>query len=193
MAKYLDRATVLLDLAQLDARDYPVNPSEVDLTALATKVIEALRAEARFHGVRLYLVRRRALPLCLDPWVLELILSNLLSDAIKQSPGQRLLVRIELSGHNTVAFTVESDARTGLLLAPTRFSKSRVQNSAGGLEPGLNTWIVAQLVEAMAGQISIEHIHQGTTRWFVTLPFRRPTTEKASPSRHDSGNPESSA
>jgi signal transduction histidine kinase len=163
----------MLTLAQLEERNTST-PISADLVEATQKVVQRMRrfAEARNVAVELHPADAAFVPVCTEE--LEVLISNLLLNAIQHSP-QATTVIIEIStAAQTVLLRVrdhgEGISREALPHVFERFyreDRSRSRETGGA---GLGLAICKSIVDAAQGSIEIESApHQGTTV-LVTLP-----------------------
>lgn len=157
LARYADRATVLLDLVRVHADAYPLNLQPVDLSAVVTALGEALAPEAQFRGVTLEVRVPPHCPGVTDPLVVEQVVDNLLLNAFKHAACKtvRLELRCLPDGH--VELSVADDGR-GILAADQAriFDKFGVaEGSPRGSGTGLGLWIVRKLTQVLGGSIAV--------------------------------------
>jgi two-component system, NarL family, sensor histidine kinase BarA len=159
----LDAGTAFLRIATMDIRD------------VVDKVVSDFEPMAELEGHTLTVNLPDDLPLIqADAEKVQLILSNLISNAIKFTPegGQ-----IELAIQNYLKGILVSVRDNGGGISPAdqerifeRFYQARVEHIAGHGGMGLGLTIVKQLVELHDGQVWVEsELGQGTT-FFFTLP-----------------------
>ena len=81
----------LLDISRLDAKSVEVRRSAVAVSPLIARIVQDFTAEAAAKGVELSFVASRA-RVDADPILLERILRNLVSNAVRYTPEGRVLV-----------------------------------------------------------------------------------------------------
>jgi signal transduction histidine kinase len=163
----LDAGTAFLRLAPMDIRD------------VIDKVVDDFEPMAELEQHTLKVDLPDELPLVqADQEKVGLILSNLISNAIKFTPegGQ-----IELAAQNYLKGILVSvrDNGGGIPLEDQqrvfdRFYQARVQHIAGHGGMGLGLTIVKQLVELHEGQVWLESEAGEGTTFFFTLPQETP-------------------
>ncbi len=156
----------------------------VDLRAVVLRHLDAARPglEARGAVVR-WVDDERSLPVSLDPDAFELVLSNLLDNAVKYgSPpngasdaGARVTVRLEDRGH-LIAVHVD-DAGPGVPDTDRerifdRFWRRGDESTRSAPGTGLGLHLVRSTVEAMNGWVRADASPDGGARFTVTLPRR---------------------
>lgn len=166
----------LRELALADAGQLTLNRAPTDLRALIERVVNAFQAQANEREITLTAsVPENIPPLNIDAQRIEQVLRNLLSNALRYTPAngvvmvtatqEKKLARVQV--HDTGA----GIAPEGLPHVFERFwrgdkARSRTQGSTG-----LGLAIAKQLVEAHGGEIGVEsEPGKGTTFWF-TLPI----------------------
>jgi signal transduction histidine kinase len=156
-------------------------PSEqrVESAAVAAEVARQLEEMAASRGVTIRLGPGLPVLIC-DPARLELVLLNLVSNAIKYSDPGKLERFVEIAAEQTSTIHVR-DNGLGIPAAdqPAIFDRffrahSHLDSDLGVTGTGLGLAIVAECVGALGGSIRCESsLGQGTT-FFVTLPAGEP-------------------
>lgn len=162
----------LLDVARLRTGQLPLAPHPTDLAALVAQATEQARAR-HDGGARLTLTAEPALPAVMaDPGRIEQVLTNVLANALKYSPGgEAVTVDVRAAGAG-VAVTVR-DGGIGLPpgTAETIFEPfGRAANATASNLPGLGLglFICRGIIAGHAGWIRAESpgVGLGTTVTF---------------------------
>ncbi len=162
-----------------ESPDVP-NVQEIEVAALASEVARQLEGMAAARGVEI--VMAEPLPtLVVDPARLELVLMNLVSNAIKYSDPQKANQWVEIAARDgdadgTVAIVIRDnglgvpeDLRGTIFDRFTR-AHAHLDETLGVSGTGLGLAIVAECVDAVGGRIVCESaVGEGTT-FIVTLP-----------------------
>jgi signal transduction histidine kinase len=171
--RYIRRATVLLDVTRLNADAPRLVCHSVHVRELVEAVVEAHRDEAEFVGATLTANVPDDIVGRWDVHMVEQILVNLVSNAIKYGGGTP--VRVSASqGGGRVRLEV-SDRGPGIpegqrarifgkferVVAPSSYQSGF----------GLGLWIVARMVEAHRGTIALHSEPGAGTIFAVTLPL----------------------
>ncbi len=164
----------LLDVSKLQRAAVDLVVDELDLAALATDVVERVRAAAAARGSALA-IALPAVPLRgrWDRSHVDQILTNLLSNAIKYGDGKPIDVRVGGDGVGRAMVTV-ADQGIGIARADharifLRFERAVSRTHYAGL--GLGLWISRQLAEALGGTLTVEsELGQGA-RFTLSLPL----------------------
>lgn len=163
----------LLDLEKLEREGLRCKPIEFDLGQLAEDLVNALRPTAKL-GQSLVLVHNAAdLSVVLDYDLVNNILTNLVSNAIKYSPEDATITIYTGSGPDAATVAVE-DRGIGIpkeeqeFLFERFFRGSNVNSSHG---TGLGLPIVKEYLNILGGKIDFTSV-PGHTVFTVTLPRR---------------------
>jgi two-component system, NtrC family, sensor histidine kinase KinB len=164
----------LLDLSRIQAGRIEIHARAVQSHALLDSTIEQHKVAARDKGVTLELgapMMDRAV--LADPERLSLVLTNLVSNAIRHTPPNgRVQLRSAPHGNGQVRFEV-IDTGEGIDAKwfPTLFDRFfRIPGSKPGSGVGLGLYICKEIVEAHGGQIGVaSDPGRGSIFWF-TLP-----------------------
>lgn len=165
----------LEDLSALDIGRLSVVPVAVDLHALVRSTLERVQASLPEH--RVDVVRREpALPVLADADRVEQVLTNLLTNAAKYSPG-RDRIEVTLGRVDGFAHIAVRDFGIGIArhdrerVFERYFRADRAKESAEGI--GIGLYIAARLVEAHGGRLDVESQPGLGTTFSFTLPLHR--------------------
>lgn len=170
--RYVERATVLLDVSRLTAGNMRIHPAPMDLSEVVRAVAESYEAEAAFVGAALSIDLPEAMPGRWDRLAMEQVVSNLVSNAIKYGGGSP--VSVSLGGDTGGVRLVVADR--GIGISPEdqqrifeQFEQIVTQASRGGF--GIGLWLVRWLVQAHGGTISVESRPGEGSVFTIALPL----------------------
>lgn len=175
--RYVQRAMTLLDLSRIHTGTLHPQRTWVSASELVRHVVEGYREEAQFRGATLQADADPLLAGCWDPHMLEQILSNLVSNAIRYGNGSPVQVSASLDTPELACFEV-ADRGPGIAEANRRRIFEKFERLASGARErggfGLGLWIVASMVEAHRGTIEVAARDGGGTVFRVRLPVQAP-------------------
>jgi two-component system OmpR family sensor kinase len=172
--RYLKRATLLLDLARLNATRQKIYREEVNFVEVVREVVDSYAAEAEFHQCILQLAVPDSLYGRWDRLGVEQIVSNLISNAIKFGAGSPIDVCLRQEQVELAVFEVLD---RGVGIAPAdhqrifgHFEQLRTPGDrAQGA--GLGLWLVRELVQAHGGEITLASAPGAGATFTVRLPI----------------------
>jgi signal transduction histidine kinase/CheY-like chemotaxis protein len=180
----------LLDVSRIITGKLALDLRAVDLPAVLQEVADAIRPAAEAKGIEVEVEVEEGMPrLKADPARLQQMVWNLVSNAVKFTPGEgRVWIRARRRDRR-VEIEVE-DRGSGIdeAFLPHVFERFRQQDSSttrahGGL--GLGLAIVRHLVELHGGEVEAESPGQGQGALFrIRLPLR-PAPEADEEARPD--------
>ncbi|MBI3724966.1 response regulator [bacterium] len=145
----------LLDGSRIAAGRLKLRSEEIDLAGLAREVAARAKDDSDRAGSTIDVRSQGSVVGRWDRARLDVVLSNLLENAIKFGRGAP--VSVEVSGDETLARVAVSDQ--GIGIEPERqarlFERADRTARAQGRGPGLSLWIVRQIVEAHSGKIRV--------------------------------------
>jgi two-component system, OmpR family, sensor kinase len=173
----------LLDLARLDAREFRIDLSVVDVGGVVDSAAEVWSGRCRAEGVAFRVERPPTpVPAYTDPNRLRQVLDGLLENALRVTPAAAPIVlaaRFESTGGGVAHVVAEvRDGGPGLSdddLA-VAFDRSVLYERYRGLRSvgtGLGLAIVHGLVERIGGTIEAGHAPEGGARFTVRMPVGR--------------------
>jgi signal transduction histidine kinase len=172
--RYLKRATLLLDVARMNAVSQKLYPEDVDFVQVVREVADSYTAEAEFHQTCLQLTLPDSLRGRWDRLGVEQIVSNLFSNAIKFGAGAPIDVVLAADGAGTAVFAVRD---RGIGIDPAdhdrifrRFEKLRSPGARTD-GAGLGLWLVRELVQAHGGNIAVSSAPNAGATFKVQLPL----------------------
>lgn len=179
LQRHVDRMTRLvddlLDVSRLRAGRLEIRETDVDLVTLCQTVVESRQATSPDHDVILA-TSCDHVPLHADGDRIIQVLDNLVGNAVKYTPQGLIRVDLEADEGNKHARVSVSDEGKGIppfdreyLFTP--FYRSRHANESAVPGLGLGLYICRELVLAHGGEISVEGIPEGGSRFVVDLPL----------------------
>jgi PAS domain S-box-containing protein len=176
MDKQIDRLTglisTMLDVTRISQGQLEISPQAIDLGGLAVEVVEAMQHSAK---QRLRLEAGEVKPVYADRERIRQVLTNLLANAIKYSPGAgEVLIRVMGNGADSVNVCVQDfgigmseEVRSRVF---ERFYRANdgIANTYPGL--GLGLYISAQIIDRHGGEIRVESRPGEGSTFCFTLP-----------------------
>jgi PAS domain S-box-containing protein len=166
----------LLDLSRLDSGQLSIERAQLDLQALAQRVVAEVQPMLDQHTVT---YRSADGPLCIegDELRLEQVLHNLVQNAIKYSP-QGGEVAVEVIQRGTTARVAVTDAGMGIPpdALPQLFGRFyRAPNAKAEhiVGMGIGLYVVREIVRLHGGTVTVESTEGVGSTFTVVLPIAR--------------------
>lgn len=160
----------LLDVSRLEAGRLPLLRRMVQLSDVASRVVERIRPQAQNHELA-YEFPEHFPQVYADPDKIEQVLTNLVENAVKYTAGGQ--VRVLGSLHDSTVQVAVSDEGQGVA-AEHRFQVFqrffRQRDDASNPGTGLGLYISKGLVEAHGGRIWVDSADTGGAVFTFTLP-----------------------
>jgi signal transduction histidine kinase len=165
----------LLDLARLDVGGLRLHVAEVDLIDLASRVVDAARAAAEARGMTL-LLEAGPTPIVVhgDPHRLEIVLTNLVGNALKFTPDAgKVVVRVSGDGAGGRVEVEDTgpgipDEELGRIFDRFYQVEGSARRRQGGAGIGLS--LAKKLAELHGGDVSVKsRVGEGST-FSLSLP-----------------------
>ena len=169
----------LLDLTRIESGQKRRELAEVDLVEVARTAIESVQQAAAQRGIGVTLLAPPALCLRADRGELEIILNNLVSNAVKYNRDQGAVsVRIEERDAATLVLSVQD---TGIGMTQEEAARLfgefvRIKNAKTRSIPGsgMGLSIVKRLAELYGGSVTVSTVPDAGTTFTVVLPRTTP-------------------
>ncbi|MGV3589670.1 MAG: hybrid sensor histidine kinase/response regulator transcription factor [Adhaeribacter sp.] len=171
----------LLDSAKLEAGSMRLNEKQADVVVFVGQIIDTFRLQAQKKNIQLqYVPENKTSHYLFDAEKLEIIIYNLLSNALKFTPIAGT-VRVELTwgqaGEKELLYLRITDTGIGIPAAQLPFvfdrfyqvNDFRTTSLAGS---GLGLFLVKELTDLLGGQVQVESPAAKGTTFTVTLPVR---------------------
>lgn len=165
----------LLDLTKIESGSPVQNFQPTDITAVALQAIDTMRPYAIQKDVDIYLNTKEPVMMQADTKEIEIILNNLISNAIKYNKqGGRADVFIEQENKNIKIIVSDSgigmtdEEKSRLFQDFVRIKNPKTKNITGS---GLGLSIVKKIVEMYHGDIEVQSIPDQGSTFTVILPM----------------------
>jgi len=177
----------LLDLTAIESGQRQRRPVVVDIGAVARQAVENVKAESTRRGIRLDLEVPTGLVFEADQAEMEMILNNLVSNAVKYNRDNGN-VRVVASGAGaSVRISVED---TGIGMTPDEsrrlfndFVRIKNEKTRHILGSGLGLSTVKKLVTLYGGEVAVRSQPGAGSTFIVTLPKTQAGVSGSEPAR----------
>ncbi len=175
MARLID---ALLHVSRLEGGGITPMKQNVDLVALIRDVAEDERALAKDRKISMELRLPSGLTLVTDPTLVQIILHNIISNAVKYSEaGDSIGISLSQT-EETVAVTVQ-DTGVGIPEKEQRYLFTRLFRASNATKvdttgSGLGLYISRMLAEQLKGRISFLSTEGKGTSFMLELPLENP-------------------
>jgi two-component system phosphate regulon sensor histidine kinase PhoR len=164
----------LLETSRAESGRLQLRMTEVDISALAERVLEKMRPQAGSHHLRLA-PREGTVPVRADPDRMEQVITNLLDNALKYSPpGSTVTLSVRARGDKAVVSV--SDQGIGIPLEQQthvfdKFHRVLDERSRHVQGTGLGLYLCRKIVEAHGGHIWVESRPGEGSTFHFSLPL----------------------
>jgi signal transduction histidine kinase len=180
-ARQVDRLSSLvedmLDISRINMGKLLLKLSTFDLAELIVETIERFLPQLEAAHCELHLDVKDAIIGSWDPYRMEQVISNLITNAIRYSPGMPIHVSLRASASGTAILVVRDEGQ-GIALENQerifkRFERAVTNNNISGL--GIGLYICRKIVEAHHGKIRVESKLGGGSSFIVEVPVNANT------------------
>ena len=145
--------------------------TEIDLPEFISRMASAMQPLAVAKGLQISAVRERGLLVITDPEKLELILQNVLSNAIKYTEKGR--ISLDCGSRKKMFFIEVTDTGIGIPEDKKELIFRRFYRGDKAHGIGLGLAIVKELLDVMGGSIAVESAEGKGTIFRIWLPDNR--------------------
>lgn len=167
----------LLDISRMETGDLPLNKKEFSLLGLVTETIEDIKAAEQSHQINFELNYPTDVEVYADKDRITQVLNNLLTNAIKYSPGSKV-VNVELFVDGKCAVLSVEDFGIGMDKDELTRIFERFYRVSGDDEEtfpgfGIGLFIVKDILERHHGKIWVESKKDEGSTFFFSLPLEK--------------------
>ena len=167
--------TELLDLTHLEERGDSLSIEDFSLNQLLDEIRRSFHSSAQKKNITLQISCDGEIKISTDKYYVKLVISNLVSNAIKYSPHDTEVDVIAVMGEDSISITVKDQ---GLGFSDddkkkifTRFAKLSARPTGGESSNGLGLSIVKMLVDRLKGEIMVESKKNKGSNFIILLPI----------------------
>lgn len=174
----------LLLLSRMEMGDVPMERKRVELAPMLTETLERFQWAFRDAGVESGTRIEYIPPVTGDERRLEQVFGNLIENAVRHTPRGGVVTlsasklrsgEVSIGVHNTGSFIPREDVSR---VFERFFQVDRARARKGG-SSGLGLSIVAEIIEAHGGRVSVESDEERGTEFTVVLPAASQRASKA--------------
>lgn len=165
----------LLDYAAIESGRLQLRPQRLELEGLVREAVSLERSSAERKGSRVLLqIEDELPPLELDPFKIQQVLHNLVSNAVKYSPpGAITTVRLWREGDRVHMAVTDrgpglSEQEQARIFEP--FGRASARPTAGETSTGLGLAIASRIVRAHGGTLEVDSVPGAGATFTVRLP-----------------------
>ena len=177
VSRLTDLIESVLSAARLENGSIAVEPRPFDIREMIGEICRSLQQMSPNHRI-LYDMRHMPEEVDGDETLLRLVVSNLISNAVKYCPeGSRIWVEGKASDPSSVCFVVRDE---GPGISPHELDKLfdryyRASTSTGIIGTGIGLHIVQVLVDLHGGHVDVSSVEGEGTTFRVMLPRKMPS------------------
>lgn len=166
----------LLHVSKLEGGGVAPVEQEVDMAALLREAAEDERSLAKDRKISMEMILPETLVLATDPTLVQIVLHNLFSNAVKYSnSGDAITVRLERR-NSTVEVTI-GDTGVGIPEAEQQFLFRRLFRASNAIKndttgSGLGLYISRLIADQLKGTLTFKSAEGKGTTFTFTLPFK---------------------
>jgi signal transduction histidine kinase len=170
----------MMEISRIESGKLSVQTEEIELKPLLNSLKEELKARSIQHEVEVE-VDGDAESILADKDKLEVILFNLMDNAVKYSPpGSTVNVFARRSGSEVLLGVRDQgqgidEESVNFIFQPFRKGESEEHGNIKGM--GLGLYIVNRLVEAQGGRIEVRSEHGRGSTFIARLPQEEPSQQ----------------
>lgn len=169
----------MLNAARLESKQSKIVLAPTDLRQIIRDALSALRMVAGINNIQLKYHEANYVPVVGDVSILQIVLSNFVSNAIKYNrPGGHVIISHKQDNGQLVTAVADNglgipkDQQAHMFKKFFRVSNEDREHIAG---TGLGMYVVKAYVEQMGGKVWFESVHGKGTTFYFSLPKSKAT------------------
>jgi signal transduction histidine kinase len=165
----LDLINSILDFSSIETRQLKLDSSDFSLTDAMEQALRPLSIKADQKGLQMACGISPAIPATLhgDPVRLSQVLVNLVSNAIKFTPPEGMVILRSVQHNHVIDFSVKD---TGQGIEPADLQHIFEWNSIRSDSSGLGLKLAREFTEKLGGTISVTSQKEQGTEFIVSIP-----------------------
>jgi signal transduction histidine kinase len=165
----------LLNMANMESSTRIEHETSTDIARIIEDIVTLIRPEAASQNVDISFTFHNLKPVKTDPKKIELIVNNLISNAVKYSPGGGMVSIISNIEDDILKITVE-DQGIGIPMEEqakifNRFYRVKNPQTRKVTGTGLGLSMVKEIVESFGGKICVTSIQDKGTTFTISIPI----------------------
>lgn len=166
-----------LNVSRIEQGRMKYELAKTDISLMAEKVVEEMRASAAKKGVLLEFRGSQSVIANIDPGKMRQVIYNLVDNALKYTPQGRIEVAVDKNPGAQIAAITVTDTGVGMSTETQaaifdKFVRAKNANSVNVSGTGLGLYVAKQMIEAMQGRISATSKGEGKGSTFkVIIPL----------------------
>ena len=167
----------LLNISRIQMGTFVVLPQPVKLQTLINKILSSFYLQAKKKKLKIKKHFDKNIPRTnLDPQIMQLILENLISNAVKYTEKGYVEIDVSVQNNKNIMIKISDtgcgipDSQKHLVFTKLFRSDNRLKNETKG--HGLGLFIVKSIVERVGGKIKFESEEKKGTTFYLTIPLK---------------------
>lgn len=162
----------MLDVSRINYGKYSLSPSKIDLKEILKNAVDRFEEQLEHANTKLTMhLPNEDVIVFADPFKLEQVFSNLISNSIKYGNGKPIWINLKQNEDRIfISFRDEGSGieEKNLSRIFNRFERAVSASEVTGL--GLGLYITKEIVEAHNGSITVSSVHGQGSEFLVELP-----------------------
>ena len=163
----------MLDLSMVDSGQKKLKVANGNLGILLKQIFEAFQYQAREKDIQLKCSIKKLNKAWFDKDIIEKVVSNLISNAIKYAPKHSKIVINAFNNNEMLVFSIVNQTNEATLKNLNKLFKRFYQDNEASDGVGVGLALVAELVSLSKGHIVANNIENKALQFTITLPIEK--------------------